>query len=145
MTNIDILIQTLNDDDIKALARSRGWRVFEAFGNHRLQKTRRVPDARGKPLSVSAMVIAETRGFMQHSVRWWEVFDRAYKKLLEAHADGQRFAYSQVLTAIAGMIEPGAHETDRGKAQLELAETVQNFIDKKRSTVEGIDADPADN
>jgi hypothetical protein len=144
-SRVEQLAAELTGNDIKALARSRGWRVFEAFGRHRVQKTRRIPDTDGKPLRQAAMLIADTRRLMQHSVRWWEVYDAALKHLTAAHAGGQRYAYSQVLASIAGMIEPGAHETERGRAQLELAETIQNFIDRRRSTVEGTDAEPVQN
>ena len=142
---VDQLTKELTDEDIRALAKARGWRVVEAFGTYNMDKTRRIPDTTGKPLSQAAILIAEKRGLVQHSAKWWEVHDFAFRWLKCAHAGGQRHAYAQVLDAIGGMIEPDAHETDRGSGKLELAETIQNYIDSQIPVIEGRDSMPPGN
>lgn len=140
---IDRLAAELSDDDIRALTRTRGWRTFAV---HTKQAPTRMieVDATGHPLRIAAEVIADKRGHQRLSDRWWEVYDIALRLLREAEIMGQRHAYNDVLERMAGWIEPDATESDRGRGKLELAETMQTYIDKRRPNLEALDREPVD-
>jgi hypothetical protein len=141
---IEALAQELTVQDLREIARKK-----DAFFTINALKGRFVEGQRpitvpadGHPLLTSAQIVADKRGHTRTSTRWWEVHNIALRLLREASVAGQAHAYRVILERIAGMIEPGAHETPYGRGQLDLAETIQNFIDNDLPNIEPYDEYP---